>query len=200
MSSISTFTLQVKRLEAKIEKLETRPEKIARRARIERFETRLDNLLDNAPQDEFSISLDQPFPEAQPDFWSYTIDITDSPYDDTFTGGDPLWFQVRGNGRQSEQGGSGGFNRRSSLANGDYWEGNESQSFMTGSNWYADDHQHPELTATLGIEKPTGDAPLWVEEIDTYAFGNVNASCIWENAQPPSQASSMSGVDGSSPL
>ena len=32
----------------------------------------------------------------------------------------------------------------------------------------------PSVTATVGIEKPTGDVPLWVEEIDTYAFGNVN--------------------------
>lgn len=178
MSSISEYAFKVRRLEAKIEKLESRPQKIARVARIERYEARLDKLMDNAPQDEFSISLSQPFPEALPDFWRYTVNITDSPYDDTFTGGDPLWFQVRGYGRQSEQGGSGGFNRRQSLANGDYWEGNESQSFMTGSSWYADDHQHPELTATVGIEKPTGDVPLWVEEIDTYAFGNVNASCV----------------------
>ena len=200
MSSIAEFTLQVKKLEAKIEKLQSRPQKIARTARIERFETRLDKLLNNAPEDEFSISLSQPFPKDLPDFWRYTVEITDSPYDDTFTGGDPLWFQVRGQGMSGYKGQNSSFNRRQSLANGDYWEGNESQSFMTGSSWYADDHQHPELTATLGIEKPTGDEPLWVEEIDTYAFGNVNASCIWENAQPPSQASSMSGVDGSSPL
>ena len=59
-------------------------------ARIERFEARLDKLLNNAPEDEFSISLHQPFPEERPDFWRYTVEITDSPYDDTFTGGDSL--------------------------------------------------------------------------------------------------------------
>ena len=109
MSSITAFTLQVKHLEAKIEKLESRPEKIARRARIERFETRLDKLLNNAPQDEFSISLGQPFPKDMPDFWRYTVDITDSPYDDSFTGGDPLRLNVRGVGKVSHSGGSSGF-------------------------------------------------------------------------------------------
>ena len=178
MTSIAEYTFKVRRLEAKIEKLESRPQKIARVARIERYEARLDKLLNNAPEDEFSISLSQPFPEERPDFWRYTVEITDSPYDDTFTGGDPLWFQVRGTGMAGYKGQNSSFRRRQSLANGDYWEGNESQSFMTGSNWYADDHRHPELTATLGIEKPTGDVPLWVEEIDTYAFGNVNASCV----------------------
>ena len=183
MSSISAFTLQVKHLEAKIEKLESRSEKIARRARIERFETRLDKLLNNAPQDEFSISLGQPFPESQPDFWRYTVEITDSPYDDSFTGGDPLRLSVRGVGKVGHGGGSSGFSRRSSFANGDYWEGNESQTLTTGSTWYNDDHQYPELTVTLANETSTGDVVLKIQEIDTYAFGNVNASCVWEKAQ-----------------
>ena len=183
MSSFAGFELQVRRLEAKIEKLESRPEKIARRARIERFEARLDKLLSNAPQDEFSISLGQPFPQEQPDFWRYTVDITDSPYDDSFTGGDPLWLGVRGVGKVSHSGGSSGFNRRSSLANGDYWEGNESQTLTVGSTWYNEDHQYPELTVTLATETSTGDVALKAQEIDTYAFGNVNASCVWEKAQ-----------------
>ena len=183
MSSFAGFELQVSRLEAKIAKLESRPEKIARRARIERFETRLDKLLNNAPQDEFSISLGQPFPESQPDFWRYTVDITDSPYDDSFTGGDPLWLRVRGVGKVSHSGGSSGFSRRSSFANGDYWEGNESQTLTVGSTWYNEDHQYPELTVTLATETSTGDVVLKVQEIDTYAFGNVNASCVWEKAQ-----------------
>ena len=191
MSSFAGFELQVRRLKAKIEKLESRPEKIARRARIERFETRLDKLLNNAPQDEFSISLDQPFPEEQPDFWRYTVDITDSPYDDSFTGGDPLWLGVRGVGMAGYKGASSSFGRRSSFANGDYWEGNESQTLTIGSTSYDKDHQHPELTVTLAINDvdwkvnngPSEDRILKVQEIDTYAFGNVNASCVWEKAQ-----------------
>ena len=186
MTSIAEFALKVRRLEAKIEKLESRPQKIARVARIERYEARLDKLLNNAPKDEFSITLSQPSPEDLPDFWRYTVEITDSPYDDSFTGGDPLYFQINGRGKAGPRGGSQSFNQRSLFANGDYWEGNESQTLMTGSSWYSDHHQYPELTATLGIEKPTGDVALWVEEIDTYAFGNVNASCIWENAQKAS--------------
>ena len=186
MSSISEYAFKVRRLEAKIEKLESRPQKIARVARIERFEARLDKLLNNAPQDEFSISLSQPFPEAQPDFWRYTVKITDSPYDDSFTGGDPLRLNVRGVGKVGHGGGSSGFHRRSSFANGDYWEGNESQTLTTGSTWYNDDHQYPELTVTLATETSTGDVALKVQEIDTYAFGNVNASCVWEKAQASS--------------
>ena len=204
MSSITAFTLQVKHLEAKIEKLESRPEKIARRARIERFETRLDKLLNNAPQDEFNISLSQPFPESQPDFWRYTVEITDSPYDDSYTGGDPLWLRIRGNGKVGQGGGSSGFSRHSTLANGDYWEGNESQTLTVGSTWYDEDHQHPELTVTLAVDDLNWEAHkdriLKVQEIDTYAFGNVDASCVWEKAQESSQASLTSGVDGSSPL
>ena len=95
MTSIAEYAFKVRRLEAKIEKLESRPQKIARVARIERYEARLDKLLNNAPEDEFSISLSQPFPEAQPDFWRYTVEITDSPYDDSFTGGDPFYFQIQ---------------------------------------------------------------------------------------------------------
>ena len=86
-------------------------------------------------------------------------------------------------GKVRPRGGSSGFNRRSSIANGDYWEGNESQTLTTGSNWYNDDHQYPELTVTLATETSTGDVVLKVQEIDTYAFGNVNASCVWEKAQ-----------------
>ena len=186
MTSIAEFTLKVRRLEAKIEKLESRPQKIARVARIERYEARLDKLLNNAPEDEFSITLSQPSPEDLPDFWRYTVEITDSPYDDSFTGGDPLWLGVRGVGKVSHSGGSSGFSRRSSLANGDYWEGNESQTLTTGSTWYNDDHQYPELTVTLATETSTGDVALKVQEIDTYAFGNVNASCVWEKAQASS--------------
>ena len=178
MDSISAFETRVDRLEFKIAKLKAKPENTARTERIERFEERLDAVLNNAPQDQFSISLSQPFPNEQPDFWRYTVEITDSPYDDSFTGGDPLYFQVSGSGMASPRGGSSGFRRRGTFANGDYWEGNVSQTLTTGSSWFSDDHRHPELTATLGIDDPAGDKVLWAQEIDTYAFGNVDASCV----------------------
>ena len=100
------------RAEGKIEKLLTKPwseereEKIAflrginfaRTYRLAAVQESIDWLDGLLPKDEFALSAeitkDEVTGEAK--FVSLTYEITDSPYDDTFVGGQPLAFSTRG--------------------------------------------------------------------------------------------------------
>ena len=101
-----------KRAEGKIEKLLEKPwsverqEKIAwirginfaRSYRLKAIQEDIDWLDSRLPKDEFSLSADITKDEVtgEAKFVSVKYEITDSPYDDTFVGGQPLAFSTRG--------------------------------------------------------------------------------------------------------
>ena len=153
MNPIPAFESKVNRLEFRIAKLKAKPEKIARTRRIERFEERLETLMNNAPQDTFEITYKQP--TAERSFYRFEVAITDSPFDDTFTGGDDLLLRVRATRP------FGGRNITTTLANGDYWAGNDEQTLTLGGTGY-DLTDYETVTATLAI--------------DTRDWGTVNSN------------------------
>ena len=149
MNPIPAFERKVNRLEFRIAKLKAQPEKTVRTRRIERLGERLETALNNAPQDTFEITYKAPTEDRS--FYRFEVDILDSPYDDTFTGGDPVLLNVRATGRRT-QWGTSGRNMTTALANGDYWAGEERQTLWIGSSNY---HQFPEyetMTVTLAID------------------------------------------------
>ena len=143
MNPIPAFESKVNRLEFKIAKLKAKPEKIARTRRIERFEERLETLMNNAPQDTFEITYKSPTTERS--FYRFEVDVLDSPYDDTFSGGDDLLLRVRATRP------FGGRTVTSTLANGDYWAGNDEQTLTLGGTGY-DLTDYETVTATLAID------------------------------------------------
>jgi len=143
MNSIPAFEAKVNHLEFRIAKLKAKPEKIARTRRIERFEERLETLMNNAPQDTFEITYKAP--TAERSFYRFEVDVLDSPYDDTFTGGDDLLLRVRATKPFS------GRTVTSTLANGDYWTGNDEQTLTLGGSMY-DFTGYETVTATLAID------------------------------------------------
>ena len=143
MNPIPAFESKVNRLEFRIAKLKAKPEKIARTRRIERFEERLETLMNNAPQDTFEITYKAPTEDRS--FYRFEVDILDSPYDDTFSGGDDLLLRVQATRP------FGGRTVTSTLANGDYWADNAKQTLTLGGSSY-DLTDYETVTATLAID------------------------------------------------
>ena len=148
MNPIPAFERKVNRLEFRIAKLKAQPEKTVRTRRIERLGERLETALNNAPQDTFEITYKAPTEDRS--FYRFEVDILDSPYDDTFTGGDPVLLNVRATGRRT-QWGTSGRNMTTALANGDYWDGSDEQTLMVGGSGF-DFTGHETATATLAID------------------------------------------------
>lgn len=151
MNPIPAFESKVNRLEFKIAKLQAKPEKIARTRRIELFEQRLDKLMNNAPQDTFEITYKAPT-AGRSSYW-FEVAITDSPFDDTFTGGDDLLLRVQATRRFSRQ------SMTTTLANGDYWAGEDQQTLWVGSRNYDQFLEYETVTATLAIDTRDWSTP-----------------------------------------
>ena len=109
---LAKLQVNYKRAESKIENLlenpwsEKREERIAfikginfaRSYRLEAVKESIDWLDGLLPKDKFSLSADITKDEVtgEASFVSVKYEITDSPYDDTFVGGQPLAFSIRG--------------------------------------------------------------------------------------------------------
>ena len=79
------------------------------------------------PEDEFKARLD-----VENGFGVVTFEITDSPYDDTYTANEPLVARLSGE-TPNDNGGVRRFGTTTTLANGDYWQAGEggTQTFTT---------------------------------------------------------------------
>ena len=87
----------------------------------------------------------------KPRYYRFEVDVYDSPFDDTFTGGDPVLLNVRATGRRTQYGTSGR-NMTTTLANGDYWAGGERQTLWIGSSNYDQFPEYETMTVTLAID------------------------------------------------
>ena len=77
------------------------------------------------------------------------MDIYDSPFDDTFTGGEPLVLRTGATGKRTAYGTQSRYSTVS-LANGEYWTGESySQTVMTGRSMWSDWPEFSHLALTL---------------------------------------------------
>lgn len=174
---------KIDRLEASIERLQAKPETERRLARIERKQKRLamtegkvDRILKDAelkvgfeedsvlPRDTFVITY-------EPDDNRFDIEVTDSVFDRSYTGGDPLIFRYTA----TENTAKGTRSRTSTgtLANGDYWDGTGTQTLSIGGTLFAGVETADYVTAY--VIKDNGDGlPSSVSDDDILAIEYID--------------------------
>ena len=88
----------------------------------------------------------------------YRIDVVDSPYDDSFTGGDRLKMRASYTGRQT-QNGTSHYHSTGTLANGDYWpEGQYTTELITGNSGVNSAFDsYPRLNVTIFLDQGNED-------------------------------------------
>ena len=127
-----------------IDKLESKPLNDRRAARLERLRNRVENLTERTQLlepllDKFIISYSDNAIE---------VDIYDSPFDDTFERGDPLWVQTTTSVRKPN-GGTSTRTMTSTLANGNYWEGGLEQTVFAGGSGIQDLGSYDQFTVGI---------------------------------------------------
>ena len=143
MTAFAGLLDRIERLQDRIARRQSRPQNDRRIARIERLEERLERVESLLPKDTFEITYKAP--TAERSYYRFEVAITDSPFDDTFTGGDDLLLRVRATRPFS------GSTITSTLANGDYWAGSDEQTLTLGGTGY-DLTDYETVTATLAID------------------------------------------------
>ena len=143
MTAFAGILDRIERLQDRIARMQLRPQNDRRVARIARLEDKVERVESLLPQDTFEITYKAPTEDRS--FYRFEVDIFDSPYDDTFTGGDDLLLRARA-ARPF-----GGRTLTTTLANGDYWAGGDEQTLTVGGSGY-DFTGYETLTATLAID------------------------------------------------
>ena len=149
MTAFAGLLDRIDRLQDRIARLQLRPQNDRRVARIARLEDKVEQVESLLPQDTFEISFKAPDETGR--LYRFEVDVYDSPFDDTFTGGDPVLLNVRATGRRTQYGTSGR-NMTTTLANGDYWAGGERQTLWIGSSNYDQFPEYETMTVTLAID------------------------------------------------
>ena len=167
---IDLLEARVVRREARLERWASRKQTDRRLAKIEKQNLKLDadrqliaakndlltayELVD-FPQDEFFVT---PTKDLVQGIGGYRVDVVDSPYDDSFTGGDRLKMRASYTGRQTQNGTSHYFSTRT-LANGDYWpEGQYTTELITGSSMVNPAFDsYPNLNVTIFLDQGNED-------------------------------------------
>ena len=190
MQTIEQLQAKIERIGERLECWATKPQTEKRIAKIERQEARRDRLyaqieaieerqaleaersqplIDELtgvqlPRDSFGFRIEQTD-------WGVTVsvDVFDSPFDDTFTAGDPLLLRTAATGKQSRFGTSSQYSTVS-LANGDYWEGGFSQTLVSGRSGWQSWEEYPSLTLML------------MKDADTWAVSNELSSASYQTA------------------
>ena len=190
-SQLTYLQDKAERLEAQIERWEAKEQTESRIAKLERKRWRLANtnakierIIHEAelqaereaeaaaallPRDTFEMTYD-------PARRGFEIEVTDSVFDDTFTGGDPLIFRYSSSVRTAR--GTRSRTSTSSLANGDYWsatigaDGTAQQTLFIGGTFYEGLDAVDSLTAY--VIKDNGDGlPLAVSDEDILALDTL---------------------------
>ncbi len=141
--------------------------------RLERRAERLENKIERFRGDEFEITF-----QPADDSWGFDrleVNVHDSSYDDTFTGNDPLVIQFQGT-RTLDNGRTETVTKRSSLADGDYWDGENEQVLMAGGNLQQFE-DFDQLTVTVATK--TGDRPMGFEDDDILAVQTFNSTDLF---------------------
>lgn len=141
-SSFSIMTISKDRFDrifSRINKLEERLEDldpITNHKRYQRIQNRIDRLEGKLPQDEFEIT--------HRGDGRFDIEVTDSPYDDTYVGGMPLKFGVSGV-RQTDKGNQ----YRSSWVMIHSFDDEKGSTFVGSSSFDQIMSDYPDVTANL---------------------------------------------------
>ena len=138
---------------AKIERQESRRSRYERKiaaleereaAAIERAEPLIDPVTgEELPKDSFTFRV-----EELNGVVSVLVDIYDSPFDDTFVGGQPLWLKAGASGKPTRNG-TMSSTTSGTLANGEYWDGLNRQTVGMGSSAWNDWPEFSHLALTL---------------------------------------------------
>ena len=187
MQTIERLLARIERIDARLERWAKQPQTEKRIAKTQRQETRREHLyaqiaiiqereaaaierakplIDEVtgfelPKDNFGFRFEQTD-------WGVTVlvDIYDSPFDDFFTGGEPLFLRASATGKQTPFGVQ---SRHSTvtLADGDYWEGQPLQTLVAGQGSWSAWPEYPNLALTLGKDQQ---------------FSSILASATYETA------------------
>ena len=126
--------------------------------RLSNVQSRIDELYAqmDLPQDSFEIAFKQS--DDQYGFDRIEFTIFDSPFDDTFTGGEPLLMEFQGTweGQIGHKYSRRNYTSRSTLANGQYWEGLSEQTVFAGGSFLNDIASFDEVTVTLAVDSGNG--------------------------------------------
>ena len=167
---IDLLEARVVRREARLERWASRKQTDRRLAKIEKQNLKLDadrqliaaksDLLTayesvDFPQDEFFVT---PTKDLVQGIGGYRIDVVDSPYDDSFSGGDRLKMRAGYTGRRTQYGTSHYFST-SILTNDDYWpEGQYTTELITGNSGVNSAFDsYPNLNVTIFLDQGNED-------------------------------------------
>ena len=123
---------RINRLEEKLEGLDS----ITKYKRIQKIQNKIDKLESKLPQDEFEIT--------HRGDGMFDIQVTDSPYDDTYVNGTPLKFSVSGV-RQTDK----GTQRSTASIMIHSFDNEEGSTFVGSSSFDRIDNNYPDAVATL---------------------------------------------------
>ena len=123
---------RINRLEEKLESLDP----VTKYKRIQKIQNKIDKLESKLPQDEFEIT--------HRGDGMFDIQVTDSPYDDTYVNGTPLKFSVSGV-RQTDK----GTQRQTASIMIHSFDNEEGSTFVGSSSFDRIDDNYPDAVATL---------------------------------------------------
>ena len=148
---------QTDRRIAKIERQEARRDRLYAQiaaieereaAAIERAQPLIDPVTgEELPKDSFTFRVEETD-------WgvSVFVDVYDSPFDDTFVGGQPLWLKASATGKRTFNG-TQSRTTKASLANGEYWDGLARQTLVTGQSTWSVWPEFSHLALTLSKDR-----------------------------------------------
>ena len=170
MKTIEQLTEDIARIDARLERWANKPMTERRLAKIARQESRRERLYGQieAIEEREAAAIERAQPlidevtgvELPKDSFTFRVeetdwgvsvfvDIYDSPFDDTFIGGEPLVLRASATGKRTANGTQ---SRHStvSLANGQYWTGESySQTVMAGQSSWSNWPEYSHLALTL---------------------------------------------------
>ena len=171
MTTIDELTGKIETLQDRIEWLESKPSNRRREKRLTRLRNRVLRLEDRV--DSFELSAQLSTAKLPQDTFEIHLkgdgmefNIHDSTSDDTFTGGDPLIMQIQAT-RAKSNGGTETMTERTTLANGQYWEGLSDQTIFAGGSVFSKLQNFDQFTVTVATDD--GNRPMSFDQDDILA-------------------------------
>lgn len=178
MTTIDEITGRIETLQGKIDLLQSKPTTERRQQRLAKLRKRVSRLEDRVDAFELSAQLTEsklPQDSFQLSIKNNGIEFTvyDSVFDDTFTGGEPLIMQIeatrsKGNGRTQRM------TERTTLANGQYWEGLSEQTIFAGGSVFDRLQSFDQFTVTVATDD--GNLPMSFDQDDILAIQTFSST------------------------
>ena len=176
MATIDELTGRIDTIRDRIEWLQSKPTNERREKRLTRLRNRVLRLEDRV--DSFELSAHLSAAELPQDTFEISLkgdgvefNIHDSTSDDTFTAGDPLIMQIQAT-RAKSNGGTETMTQRTTLANGQYWEGLSDQTIFAGGSVFNKLQNFDQFTVTVATDD--GNRPMSFDQNDILAVQTFN--------------------------